>query len=82
MPVSEVGAGLGVSGDEVPWTELGGWRLTRDADRVTLDGSGSPVDALRLLCSATWTGVATSAITGGSDEARELVKSWNLPEAT
>ncbi|GIE81613.1 acid sugar phosphatase [Actinoplanes philippinensis] len=82
VPVSEVGAGLGVSGDEVPWTELGGWRLTRDADRVTLDGSGSPVDALRLLCSATWTGVATSAITGGSDEARELVKSWNLPEAT
>jgi glycerol-1-phosphatase len=59
--------------------EAGGWRLTRDADRAILDGSGDPVDALRLLCAATWNGVPLTAIIPSSDEARELLHSWALP---
>ncbi|MEU4165098.1 HAD-IIA family hydrolase [Actinoplanes sp. NPDC026670] len=67
------------SGDgESAWTEVGGWCLARADGRAVLDGSGTPVDALRLLCSATWTGVPVSAVTAESDEARELLKSWNL----
>jgi glycerol 3-phosphatase-2 len=81
-------ARLPVPGDDSPWdgtdgdgNGVGGWRLTRDAARATLDGSGSPVDALRLLCTATWTGVPVTAITAASGEARELLASWNLPGA-
>ncbi|BEL12704.1 HAD-IIA family hydrolase [Actinoplanes sichuanensis] len=63
---------------ESAWTEIGGWHLTGAGDGVALNGSGSPVDALRLLCSATWSGTALSAVTAASDEARELLKSWDL----
>ncbi|MEV6301444.1 HAD-IIA family hydrolase [Actinoplanes sp. NPDC051861] len=55
-----------------------GWRVTRDGGRATLDGSGDPVDALRLLCGVTWDGVSPSALTGGSPEATRLLSSWNL----
>ena len=65
---------------EVPATapDLGGWRLTPQSDRHTLSGSGDPVTALRLLCSATWNGVPPSAITPASPEADTLLKSWGL----
>ena len=56
--------------------EMGGWRLARDGSAVVLDGAGDPVDALRLLCPATWAGAEPRA---ASDAARELVKEWGLP---
>ena len=56
--------------------ELGGWRLERDGSAAVLDGDGDPVDALRLLCPATWDGAEPRT---GGDAARELVKEWGLP---
>jgi glycerol 3-phosphatase-2 len=58
---------------------LAGWRLTRDGDQVRLEGSGEPVDALRLLCGPCWDGVEVSDVRAGSDEARELLTGWKLP---
>jgi glycerol 3-phosphatase-2 len=60
----------------VDGNEAGGWRTARDDDRVTLDGAGDPVDALRLLCGATWDGVPVSGIEAASDEARDLLRTW------
>ena len=54
----------------------GGWRLERDGSAVVLDGAGDPVDALRLLCPATWGGAEPRA---ASDAARGLFKEWGLP---
>jgi glycerol 3-phosphatase-2 len=62
--------------------DAGGWRLTRDDAGATLAGSGSPVDALRLLCAATWAGVSVSAVTAASPEADELLQSWGLAESS
>jgi glycerol-1-phosphatase len=61
----------------VPATEVPGWQLARNGAEATLTGSGDPVQALRLVCSATWDGVPLSAIQAGSDEARELLRSWS-----
>lgn len=58
--------------------QAGGWRVTRDGERATLDGAGGPVDALRLLCGVTWDGVAVSAIEGASQDARELLRAWGV----
>ncbi|SDT79901.1 HAD-IIA family hydrolase [Actinoplanes derwentensis] len=61
-----------------PGSEAGGWRVVREGSRVSLDGSGDPVDALRLLCGATWTGVPLSGVTPVSGEARELLNAWGV----
>jgi len=73
-------SGLFLAGAAVPakGPELDGWRVTRDGDRATLDGSGDPVAALRLLCGATWEGVPVSGVEAGSAEARALLASWGL----
>jgi HAD superfamily hydrolase (TIGR01450 family) len=63
-----------VDGDEV-----GGWKLTRDGSSVRLDGSGAPVDALRLLCGPAWSGTAAGDIRAGSDEAGRVLSDWGLP---
>lgn len=76
-PVS--GSRLPGPADAADGVESGGWRVTRDGDKAVLDGSGDPVEALRLLCAVTWTGVAVGAITAGSGGARELLRSWGLP---
>ena len=55
--------------------ELGGWHLIRDGSTVSLDGSGDPVDALRLLCPATWDGADMKP---ASDEARRVLDDWGL----
>lgn len=65
-----------VSGDE-----LGGWGLSREGEVVALNGSGDPVDALRLLCAATWNGVPVSGVIGASPAARQLLGSWGLADA-
>jgi glycerol 3-phosphatase-2 len=52
--------------------ELGGWRLASGK----LSGSGTPVDALRLLVGVYWGG---GEVRAGSDEARELLTGWGLP---
>ena len=51
--------------------ELGGWRLADGR----LEGSGDPVDALRLLTGFTWDGGKAQA---GSDEASELLTGWGV----
>lgn len=56
--------------------EAGGWKVTRDGDSATLSGDGDPVTALRLLCAATWNGVAD--IRPGDDNARGLLGSWGI----
>ncbi|GIE33849.1 acid sugar phosphatase [Actinoplanes italicus] len=58
--------------------EAGGWRLSREGGSATLTGSGDPVNALRLLCAATWDGVPVSAVTAASSEAGHLLESWGL----
>jgi glycerol 3-phosphatase-2 len=60
-----------------PGDEAGGWRVTRDGERVVFDGSGEPVDALRLLCGVTWSGTSLAEVTAGSAEAGELLRSWS-----
>jgi glycerol 3-phosphatase-2 len=62
--------------------ELGGWRVVRDGDRVRLDGSGRPVDALRLLCGVVWDGTDVAHVRAGSDQARDLLTGWGLPPAS
>ncbi|GLZ02136.1 HAD-IIA family hydrolase [Actinoplanes sp. NBRC 103695] len=71
-------AGLFVPAEEVripgaDTTSLGGWKVTVAGSTVTLDGAGSAVDALRLLCPHTWAGASPEA---GSDEAREVLAAW------
>jgi glycerol 3-phosphatase-2 len=61
--------------------EAGGWQLSREGASATLKGSGEPVDALRLLCAATWDGVPASAVVPASPEAGQLLESWGLPKA-
>ncbi len=51
--------------------ELGGWRLSGGR----LEGSGRPVDALRLLCPVAWDGVT---VTAGSDQAGSVLADWGL----
>ncbi|BAL91324.1 putative haloacid dehalogenase-like hydrolase [Actinoplanes missouriensis 431] len=58
--------------------EAGGWRVSRDGDRAVLDGSGDPVDALRLLCGVTWDGVPVAAVEAGSPAAGELLRDWGV----
>ncbi|MEU8243292.1 HAD-IIA family hydrolase [Actinoplanes missouriensis] len=59
-------------------SEAGGWRVSRDGDRAVLDGSGDPVDALRLLCGVTWDGVPVAAVEAGSPAAGELLRDWGV----
>jgi glycerol-1-phosphatase len=59
--------------------EAGGWRLVRDDEQVRLEGSGRPVDALRLLCGVVWDGTDVANVHAGSDDARELLDGWGLP---
>ena len=68
------------AGAELPakGPELGGWRIVRDADRVTLDGSGDPVAALRLLCGAIWDGVPVAGVKPVSAEARAVLADWGV----
>jgi hypothetical protein len=59
--------------------EVGGWRVVRDGERVRLEGSGKPADALRLLCGVIWDGGTSVAnVSAGSDEARDLLTGWGL----
>lgn len=53
---------------------LDGWRL----DGTTLDGSGSPVDALRLLTGTVWDGAAVGDVSGASEQARSVLREWGL----
>jgi HAD superfamily hydrolase (TIGR01450 family) len=55
----------------------GGWRVTRNGDRATLDGDGDAVVALRLLCAVTWDGVPASGLEPGSPAAAKLLESWS-----
>jgi HAD superfamily hydrolase (TIGR01450 family) len=62
----------------VPAKDVAGWTVTRDGDQATLDGSGSAVDALRLLCGVTWDGVAVGDLRAGSEAATGLFAAWGL----
>jgi glycerol 3-phosphatase-2 len=41
---------------------LGGWRVDRSQSGLLLAGEGNPIDALRALCAAAWSGEATTAL--------------------
>ena len=72
LPAGAVGLGGGRVSDGQAGTErLGGWRIVDGK----LDGSGEPVDALRLLTGIYWNGGKVEA---GCDAARELLSHWGL----
>jgi glycerol-1-phosphatase len=76
-------AGLFVPSEDVripgsETTSLGGWKVALADGTATLDGAGSPVDALRLLCPHAWSGATPHA---GSEEARKLFAEWGLGDA-
>ena len=54
---------------------VGGWTAKLDGGRLTLDGSGERVDALRALCAAAWQGDAPVA----PEVARKLVQQAGYP---
>lgn len=56
----------------------GGWRLERDGERVRLDGSGEPLDAVRLLSGPCWDGVAVADVRAASAAASEILTAWRL----
>lgn len=56
---------------------VGEWRLSRE-DGLRLDGSGSAVDALRLLTGAVWDGAAPGDVHGVSPEARAVLSDWAI----
>jgi glycerol-1-phosphatase len=56
----------------------GGWSVSVNGDRATLDGSGDPVTALRLLCGVTWDGVPVTGIEPISPDAAALLDTWGL----
>jgi glycerol 3-phosphatase-2 len=72
--------------------DAGGWRVTRHEAGLELTGSGDPVDALRLLCAATWSGSGpqrtaprleetaprSQKITAGSAGAAEALRALGL----
>lgn len=56
----------------------GGWELTFDDGAARLTGRGRTLDALRLLCAAAWSERHVDAITGGSDAARDALRTLGL----
>jgi hypothetical protein len=82
--VAEDVSGLFAAEDEVRvpvkgTDELGGWRVVRDGELARLEGSGPPVEALRLLCGVVWDGTDVANVRAGSGEARDLLTGWGLP---
>ena len=71
-PAEEPGGEQPTGAGQLTGGESGGWRLTGDG---ALDGDGDPIDALRLLCPAAWSGTRPTA---ASEPARNLLKSWGL----
>jgi glycerol-1-phosphatase len=51
-----------------------GWRVTREGDRLRLEGSGPAVAALRLLCAYAWSAEAWSGVEPGSPEAKAALE--------
>ncbi|SDZ43994.1 Haloacid Dehalogenase Superfamily Class (subfamily) IIA [Micromonospora pattaloongensis] len=56
----------------------GGWRVTDDGVGWRLDGAGAPLDALRALCAAAWSGGPARRVTGVSAQARAALKELGL----
>jgi hypothetical protein len=79
VPEGEAAGSERLGGGRVPEGEAAGSeRLGESGWRIVdgkLDGSGEPVDALRLLTGIYWNGGKVEA---GSDAARELLSHWGL----
>jgi hypothetical protein len=58
-------------------TATDGWRVSRAAAGMVLDGAGEPVAALRALCAVAWAGGA-AAVAAGSDPARAALAELGL----
>jgi HAD superfamily hydrolase (TIGR01450 family) len=56
----------------------GGWRASRTNGRPTLDGSGPPVAALRLLCTRAWAGEPVDGVVAISPEADAALRELGL----
>lgn len=55
-----------------------GWRVTGDAAGPRLIGTGSPIDALRVLCAIAWSGRPVDGITPGSESAARALHALGL----
>ncbi|HEX5596082.1 MAG TPA: HAD-IIA family hydrolase [Micromonosporaceae bacterium] len=77
----EVGAVLDVPGEgEVPGgVDLEDWQVIDDGGDLRLTGAGGVLDALRVLCRATWSGRwPAGAVTAGSAEADAVLRELGL----
>ncbi|GAA4719495.1 HAD-IIA family hydrolase [Phytohabitans rumicis] len=61
----------------VPPVDVAGWSLA-DGPAPRLDGAGSTVDALRLLCGMAWSGGDVAALTAQSSAARDALHALDL----
>ncbi|MGH3737500.1 MAG: HAD-IIA family hydrolase [Micromonosporaceae bacterium] len=63
--------------------ECGGWTARHEGESWSLDGSGTPLDALRALCAARWSGPAgtTEQIVGRTPAASSALTELGLPLA-
>jgi glycerol-1-phosphatase len=55
-----------------------GWRVTATGDGLVLDGDGDPVDALRALCAAAWSGGGGARVRGQGAAAERALAELGL----
>src|SRR6266511_64776 len=66
--------------DSAPAPQTGGWQVNRHGvDRLVLSGDGTPLDALRVLCTAAWSQPATvSNVVADGPAAAAVLKALGL----
>jgi len=66
--------------DSAPAPQTGGWQVNRHGvDRLVLSGDGTPLDALRALCTAAWSQPATvSNVVADGPAAAAVLKALGL----
>jgi HAD superfamily hydrolase (TIGR01450 family) len=69
--------------DDDPVRPAGGWRVTAGRENAELDGAGSPLEALRLLCGMAWSGAPGAArraaeVRAASERAGEVLRELGL----
>jgi glycerol-1-phosphatase len=71
-------AGAGATPPPTPAAE-NGWRVEVDGTAAVLTGAGSSVEALRVLCTAAWSGRPITSVLPGSAAARTVLGNLDLP---
>jgi glycerol 3-phosphatase-2 len=72
----EVGSVDGAGAGDI--VRAGGWRLTGDGGELRLTGDGRPLDALRALCTAAWSGRSVDGVRPEGDSARSALRDLGL----